>query len=165
MTQPEPAQPRHTAALRRRVAEALAGHAGSKAFIAKGHEWEHARSAWYAHADAVLAELKRELDAFAEYENTINWMTTCLSCARVLDSLIRETERAEWAEAELAENAGILQALRRQRDQAEAERDALKGHLQYLLDRDNHGHLYIHPDSPCDHCTRLAAARAALDPS
>ena len=53
-------------------------------------------------AVAVLTELGRELDAFAEYENTINWMTTCTSCARVLDSSIRETERAERAEAELA---------------------------------------------------------------
>lgn len=53
-------------------------------------------------ADAVLTELKRELDALAEYENTINWMTTCTGCARVLDSCIRETERAERAEAALA---------------------------------------------------------------
>ena len=52
--------------LRQRIAEALAGHAGSKAFLADGHEWEHARSAWYAHADAVLAELKPELDALAQ---------------------------------------------------------------------------------------------------
>lgn len=52
-------------------------------------------------ADAVLVELKRELAALAEYENTITWMTTCTSCARVLDSSIRETERAEKAEAAL----------------------------------------------------------------
>ncbi|MFF8590006.1 hypothetical protein ACF061_00960 [Streptomyces sp. NPDC015220] len=54
-------------------------------------------------ANAVLAELKRELDALAEYENAINWMTTCTSCARVLDASIRELERAERAEAALAE--------------------------------------------------------------
>ena len=53
-------------------------------------------------ADTALTALKRELNALAEYENTINWMTTCTSCARVLDSSIRETERAERAEAELA---------------------------------------------------------------
>jgi hypothetical protein len=53
-------------------------------------------------ADTALTALKRELDALAEYENTINWMTTCTSCARILDSSIRETERAERAEAELA---------------------------------------------------------------
>ncbi|MFJ3043668.1 hypothetical protein [Streptomyces tendae] len=49
-------------------------------------------------AMAVLAELKRELDAFAEYENAINWMTTCTSCARMLDASHRELERAEAAE-------------------------------------------------------------------
>ncbi|MFI8865316.1 hypothetical protein ACIGNW_00135 [Streptomyces sp. NPDC053707] len=43
--------------LRAAVAQALAGHAGSKAFLADGHEWEHARSAWYAHADAALSVL------------------------------------------------------------------------------------------------------------
>jgi hypothetical protein len=40
--------------LREQLAEALAGHGGSKAFLADGTEWEHARAAWYAHADAVL---------------------------------------------------------------------------------------------------------------
>jgi hypothetical protein len=49
--------PADRAALRDRIAEALAGHAGSKAFLADGTEWDHARSAWYAHADAVLAVL------------------------------------------------------------------------------------------------------------
>lgn len=48
---------------------------------------------------AVLRELHRELAALVEYENAINWMTTCTGCARVLDSCIRETERAERAEA------------------------------------------------------------------
>ena len=88
--------------LRHRLAEALAGHAGSKAFLADGREWEHARTAWYTHADAVLTELKPELDALAEYEHTINWMTTCTSCARILDSAYAETMRAETAEAALA---------------------------------------------------------------
>ncbi|MFD1277336.1 hypothetical protein ACFQ51_52215, partial [Streptomyces kaempferi] len=37
----------------------------------------------------------------ADYEHRINWHTTCGSCARVLDSSIRETERAEKAEAAL----------------------------------------------------------------
>lgn len=39
----------------------------------------------------------------AGYENRITWNTTCQACARVLDSSIRETERAERAEAALAE--------------------------------------------------------------
>jgi hypothetical protein len=45
------------------------------------------------------ARLREGLDRLAEYENTINWMTTCTGCARVLDSCIRETQRAERAEA------------------------------------------------------------------
>jgi hypothetical protein len=52
----------HQTALRDRIAEALAGHAGSKAFLAEGHEWEHARAAWYAHADAVLSVLPASVD-------------------------------------------------------------------------------------------------------
>ncbi|WP_221888933.1 hypothetical protein, partial [Streptomyces sp. WAC08241] len=64
---PEPAQPRHTAdeareALRQQYAEALAGHAGSKAFLGEGTEWEHVRSVWYAHADAVLATRDAEME-------------------------------------------------------------------------------------------------------
>ena len=58
--------------LRERIAEALAGHAGSKAFLADGREWEHARTAWYAHADAVLAELKPELAALARVQALID---------------------------------------------------------------------------------------------
>lgn len=85
--------------LRTRLARALAGHAGSKALLADGPEWDHMRAAWYAHADTALAELKRELATLAEYENAITWQTDCLSCARILDSCIRETERAEKAEA------------------------------------------------------------------
>jgi hypothetical protein len=39
----------------------------------------------------------------ADYENRITWHTTCGSCARTLDSGIRETERAERAEAAIRE--------------------------------------------------------------
>jgi len=56
----------------------------------------------HALADAALAALKQELDALADYENRITWHTSCGSCARVLDSSIRETERAERAEGILA---------------------------------------------------------------
>lgn len=45
--------------------------------------------------------LRDGLDRLAEYENTINWMTSCTSCARILDSCIRETERANEAERRL----------------------------------------------------------------
>lgn len=55
-TSPAPAD--HPAdQLRAAMAEALAGHAGSKAFLADGHEWDHARTGWYAHADAALSVL------------------------------------------------------------------------------------------------------------
>lgn len=48
------------------------------------------------------AELDQLYARIAEYENTITWHTTCTSCARILDSSIRETERAEKAEAAIA---------------------------------------------------------------
>lgn len=47
--------------LRQEYAEALAGRAGSKAFLADGTEWDHARAAWYSHADAVLAIRDQEI--------------------------------------------------------------------------------------------------------
>ncbi|CAM5391979.1 hypothetical protein STENM36S_05042 [Streptomyces tendae] len=53
-------------------------------------------------ADAVLAAIKPELDAYLRYENTITWMTTCTSCATVLDNAARDFERADRAEAALA---------------------------------------------------------------
>ena len=48
---------------------------------------------------ALLAELGRRV---AEYENAIDWNTTCLSCPAVLDSSYAETARREAAEARLA---------------------------------------------------------------
>ena len=45
---------------------------------------------------ALLAEVGRRL---YEYENTIDWHTSCTSCARVLDSATNERERAERAKA------------------------------------------------------------------
>lgn len=53
--------------------------------------------------DAIHAALQPRLAALAEYENAITWHTTCLNCARVLDSCIRETGRAEKAEGALRE--------------------------------------------------------------
>jgi len=44
-----------------------------------------------------VAELRALI---AKYENAITWDTSCLSCAAVLDSSIRDHERAERAEAE-----------------------------------------------------------------
>ena len=40
--------------------------------------------------------------ALAELENAVTWNTSCLSCARLLDSSIAEHERAERAEEKLA---------------------------------------------------------------
>ncbi|MFI2081401.1 hypothetical protein ACH43Y_13775 [Streptomyces rubiginosohelvolus] len=48
---------------RQRYAEALAGHAGSKAFLAEGDEWNHMRSVWLAHADIAIREADLELRA------------------------------------------------------------------------------------------------------
>jgi hypothetical protein len=52
--------PSRRTGLRDQMAAALAGHAGSRAFLADGTEWDHPRAAWYAHADAALAVLYRE---------------------------------------------------------------------------------------------------------
>ncbi|MFF2100917.1 hypothetical protein [Streptomyces sp. NPDC058202] len=52
--------------------------------------------------EAALGELAELRSRLADYENRITWETTCGSCARVLDSSIRETERAEKAEAAVA---------------------------------------------------------------
>lgn len=46
---------------RQQYAEALAGHAGSKAFLADGDEWNHMRSVWLAHAEVAIREADREL--------------------------------------------------------------------------------------------------------
>lgn len=54
-----------------------------------------------AEAEAFMRVTAERL---AELENAVNWHTTCTSCARVLDSSIRETGRRERAE-ELLESA------------------------------------------------------------
>lgn len=59
-----------------------------------------------AERDACLAETNRARDAeqaalarAAELENVITWDVTCGGCARLLDSCVAETTRAEKAEA------------------------------------------------------------------
>lgn len=49
----------------------------------------------------------------ADYENRISWATNCGSCARILDSSIRETERRERAEAALARAREVARWARR----------------------------------------------------
>ncbi|MFD3336121.1 hypothetical protein ACFWV1_26260 [Streptomyces sp. NPDC058700] len=96
--QPEPVQTQYTprSGLRQQYAEALAGHVGSKAFLADGTEWEHARSVWYAHADAVLAVRDVEL-----WHLRLDKAGSDLA----LQAACRQTEeqraRAEKAQAEL----------------------------------------------------------------
>ena len=58
---------------------------------------------------ALLAEIGRRL---YEYENAIEWGTSCLSCARVLDSSVAETFRREEAEAERDEAQAKLAGVR-----------------------------------------------------
>ena len=61
--------------------------------------------------EAVSAERDRAEAAEArlgELENALSWETSCLSCARVLDSAYAETCRREQAEARLAEVRAVL---------------------------------------------------------
>lgn len=57
-------------------------------------------------AEDLVEKLQDEVDVLkaklAQYDNMITWDTTCRSCAGILDSAIRETNRAEKAEAALA---------------------------------------------------------------
>jgi hypothetical protein len=45
---------------------------------------------------------KLELARLRAYENAIDWHTTCLNCARLLESGYADLARAEKAEADLA---------------------------------------------------------------
>ncbi|MEV6180166.1 hypothetical protein [Streptomyces sp. NPDC052015] len=114
MTDPSP--------LRKRIAHAIHRYDNHHALsgndiLSKHHLGE---------ADAVLAELKPELDALADYENRITWHTTCQSCARVLDSRIRETERAERAEAALARVRAYVDQLDGMGNGTDIEADSLR---------------------------------------
>lgn len=59
-------------------------------------------AAMTAECDAALATVK-------EYDRQISWNVTCSNCANLLDFSIKETERAEKAEAEVARLTGIDQ--------------------------------------------------------
>lgn len=67
-----------------------------------------------AFANGVIAEQAAriaELDArILEYENALNWETSCLNCAKLLDASYAETVRAEQAEAQLAQVRADAQA-------------------------------------------------------
>jgi hypothetical protein len=81
--------------------------------------------------DARHAEVERLRAIVADYENRINWNTTCKQCATYLDSSIKDYERAERAEAERdaarAECSDLYPAIESLRDElnrANAEREA-----------------------------------------
>lgn len=105
--------------LREQIAEALAGHAGSKAFLADGTEWEHARAAWYAHADAALAVRDREVEQL-------------------------NAELQQYAAADSADAAAGSYALRA--ETAEQRRDELAATLDEILRHFVHKG---HPGEPC----------------
>ncbi|MGW1015621.1 hypothetical protein [Streptomyces niveus] len=103
----DPAWPVPDTERRARYAEALAAGAGSKAFMKTGTEWDHARAAWLAHADAVMAvadveqqALRTELARYEEVQGDMN--------ERAIDL----TRRAERAEAELEQaRASVLRTM------------------------------------------------------
>ncbi|MFJ3699548.1 hypothetical protein ACIPW9_36400 [Streptomyces sp. NPDC090052] len=78
------------ASLRDQYAEALAGTAGSKAFLADGSEWEHARAAWYAHADAVLAVRDTAMEQLRESLRAAEARTAELEQQIVIDTEVME---------------------------------------------------------------------------
>ncbi|MFF7851893.1 hypothetical protein ACFZDF_30540 [Streptomyces sp. NPDC007910] len=160
MTQPEPAQPRHTADLRQQYAEALAGHAGSKAFLADGTEWEHARSVWYAHADAVLtvrdAEMERmKLLVAASSEDG----QAVRMAAQYAERAIENGERADRAEQLAADLRAQVITEQKRAEQAEAAlarvRDVADGWAKTAQ---------RYPDSRLSTETVAYIIRTALDP-
>jgi hypothetical protein len=112
--------------LRDRIAESLAGHAGSKAFLADGHEWEHARAAWYAHADAVLAVLPVVADQTAEIERLRMALAAETREVKYWRPLAQRLDRAASQlpadrTAVLREAADAIETTQHQRDDEAAE--------------------------------------------
>ncbi|GHB55812.1 hypothetical protein GCM10010331_49590 [Streptomyces xanthochromogenes] len=91
---PEPAAHNEPADLRQRYAEAMAGHAGSKAFLADGREWEHMRAAWYAHADAVLTIRDTELEQLRSRHDALHRAHVALATQGGKDQAALERVRA-----------------------------------------------------------------------
>jgi hypothetical protein len=77
-------------------------------------------------------------------------------------------ERARALERQVEDVRGQFGAEMLRADHAEADAEALRGHLRYVLDYKGPGHAHVVPGrwdadgSPCDHCARLTAARAAI---
>jgi hypothetical protein len=76
----------------------------------RGHDDAEAHE---QHCSATMAEhfLAKMLGRLVQLENALEWGTSCLSCAAVLDSSIRDHERAERAEGKLAELTASGQAV------------------------------------------------------
>jgi len=92
---------------RERIAEALAGHAGSKAFLADGSEWDHARDTWRAHADVALKALAIQPANRARYAADVE----CAIGLNIGDGGTAGIQAAR--DAELNELRGALDFLRR----------------------------------------------------
>ena len=95
--------------LRDQIAEALAEHSltlhglhGRPSYIDPRTERivrENAASRADAAMSVVAPKLEQLRKELAELRGALNWQTSCTSCARVLDASIKETQRAELAEA------------------------------------------------------------------
>lgn len=109
---------------RQRYAEALAGHAGSKAFLADGDEWDHMRSVWLAHADVVIREADEELRA--QQDRQIKQSTELLH--KLTDvQLENERLREQLRKAERAAN--LLAADHRAVERVQRRLDAWEARL------------------------------------
>lgn len=116
-----------TDALRQRIAHAMAETADSMCFRQPGREWEHMRSVWRGHADAVLAVLKPELDELLQYRNAICWETSCLTCSANLDASYGQHTELEQERDE------ALAALERVRAELRALRGDVRGKTPVAL--------------------------------
>lgn len=86
-----------------RIARKLATRDCDKAGMEIPEQDHELWGVWNDSASTVVEEINPELKAFIEYEHAINWMTTCTSCAKTLDSAYKETIRKELAELTLKE--------------------------------------------------------------
>ncbi|MBQ6358597.1 MAG: hypothetical protein IJI97_06595 [Clostridia bacterium] len=88
-----------------RVARALAARDCAQVGKEIPEEDHELWGVWNGGAEAAVTAMLPELEAFFEYDTTINWMTTCTGCARILDSAYQETMRRELGELTLKEIA------------------------------------------------------------
>lgn len=133
---------------------ARAEYAEGQLSARRDHEtrWETERAA-REKAEARVAEL----------ENALNWQTSCLACAKMLDSSIADHDRAEAAEAQVA-------ALREELETAHEERDAARlvskgctmGQYDALDIYREHRRFHPSPFADCQACRMGVAISRAL---